>query len=203
MQKFLLIFLLSFYSLISFSQPGPRKGEILQLGDGNNYCAAIETSKFIYYVARQEYDNWCWAACIQMVLNYQGIKISQNDIVRKAFGAIVNRPAGCQVMTSAADNWNYGGVVIKAWHQTDTDQFELIDDLANKYPVIIGLNMPNQNIGHAYVLTAIYFQYNDSKKKIPYKVALRDPWPDNPSRTELTWKDFTSRINCIVHVTPQ
>ena len=82
----------------------------------------------------------------------------------------------------------------------------MINDLAYRYPVIVGLNMPGQNTGHAYVLTAIEFYYisNDPKKeKIPIRVILRDPWPRNPSRTVLNWSDFYRRVNCIVHIYPQ
>ncbi|WGF93341.1 hypothetical protein [Aequorivita marisscotiae] len=77
----------------------------------------------------------------------------------------------------------------------------IINDLAYKYPLIVGLNIPNQNIGHAYVLTAVFFQYDNYNRKIPYKVVLRDPWPSNPSRLELDWSDFIGRINCLTHIT--
>ncbi|MBF4473054.1 C39 family peptidase [Flavobacterium sp. HJJ] len=184
-------------STVSFGQ---QTGEVYQFPDGS-YCAAIKSDIFQYYAARQEYDNWCWAACIQMVLNYQGIKVSQDNIVIKAFGQLVNRGADCYVMTNAANGWNYNGTTLEAWQESSPSASDLINALAYKYPVVIGLNMPGQNMGHAYVLTAIYYTRNSNGTKIPYKVTLRDPWPTNPSKKELSWSDFTSRINCIVHVT--
>jgi len=194
--------ILVFFSLtLATTSFGQQTGEVYQIGDGNNFCAAIKTSAFQFYQAEQEYDNWCWAACIQMVLNYQGIKISQCDIVAKAFGQCINRPAGCDVMVRAANGWNYNGTALEAWSEDDISSKDLIDALAFKYPVIIGLNMPGQNVGHAYVLTAIFFKYDSNHSKIPYKVRLRDPWPTNPNVYETTWNDFRSRINCIVHVT--
>ncbi|MFN5318979.1 MAG: C39 family peptidase [Bacteroidia bacterium] len=178
------------------------QGEIYQMGDKNDFCAAVLTDQFKFYHAEQEYDNWCWAACIKMVLNYQGVKVEQKDIVKKAYGKIVNEPADCYIMTRAANGWDYNGMQIKAWQVSNVIAKDLIDALAYKYPVIIGLNMPGQEVGHAYVLTGIRFYYKN-KREIPYKVILRDPWPPNKDKIEIEWEDFKSRINCIVHVTPK
>lgn len=200
MKTSLTVYILCMYLNCAYSQV---KGEVYQIGDENNYCAAIKTSIFQYYAAEQEYDNWCWAACIQMVLNYQGLTVSQDEIVMKAFGSVVNKPADCYVMKNAADGWDINGKYVTARQVSDRSPHSFIDALANKYPVVIGLNMPGQNVGHAYVLTAVFYQYDQSGQKIPYKVVLRDPWPSNPSRTELKWSNFINRINCIVHISNQ
>ena len=136
-----------------------------------------------------------------MVLKYQGMKISQKEIVTKAYGAIVNRPADCNTTTNAANGWNFNGKVIKAWAVNSSTPKSFIDALAHKYPIIIGLNMPHQNVGHAYVLTAVFYRYDSDNNYVPYKVRLRDPWPYNKNIYETDWADFSQRINCIVHVT--
>ena len=197
-RKLNLFILLCFFSIASFAQ---QTGEIYQIGDGNDYCAAVKTSVFEFYQAEQQYDNWCWAACIQMVLNYQGIKISQCNIVSKAYGQCINATADCNVMVKAANGWNYNGASIRAWETDDVSSKDLIDALAFKYPVIIGLRNPQVSVGHAYVLTAVYFRYDADHNKIPYKVKLRDPWPTHAHIYETSWRDFSNRINCIVHVT--
>ncbi|MFZ4671945.1 MAG: papain-like cysteine protease family protein [Flavobacterium sp.] len=191
----LLFFCFSFN--ITFGQ-----GEIYQIGDENNYAAAVKTEKFQYFAATQEYDNWCWAACIQMVLNYQGLYVNQCSIVKKAFNInqCVNRAADCNTIQTGTSGWNINGRVVQARVDFSASVYKLIDQLAFKDPVIIGLNMPGQNVGHAYVLTAVFFQKDSNQKKIPYKVVLRDPWPTNPSRHEFGWNDFVSRINCITYV---
>ena len=63
-----------------------RGGEIFRINDSDVYWAAVKTSYFREFVARQEKDCWCWAACVQMVLNYQGINVDQEDVVRRAKG---------------------------------------------------------------------------------------------------------------------
>jgi hypothetical protein len=101
------------------------------------------------------------------------------------------------------DKWLTGRRGISRRKMGGKSQFNLIDDLAFRYPVIVGLDMPGQNMGHAYVLTAIFFYYDQNQRKVPVEVVLRDPWPKNQSRTVLKWNDFFNRINCIVHVYPQ
>ncbi len=196
------IIFLVLLSIIFIPKEAFSQGEIFQIGNKNNYVAGVTTQKFKYYVARQKSQNWCWAACIQMVLNYQGLFVDQCDIVKQAFGQeCVDRPANCYSIEKAAGGWNVKGKKIKAYMDTKPTPHDFINDLAFKYPLIIGLNMPGQNIGHAYVLTAVFYQYDNQNRKVPYKVILRDPWPNNPSRLELGWSDFRNRINCVTHVT--
>lgn len=189
---------------ISANSFGQQNGDVYRIKGTNNYCAAIKSSAFQLSVAKQLQDNWCWAACTQMVLHYQGIDISQDEIVKRAFGVVIDEPAGCDNIVEGANGWNYKGTAIEAWSVNKQSAHDLIDALAYHYPIIIGLNIPKQDVGHAYVLTAIYFRYKDDdirNIKIPYSVVLRDPWPPNKDTFTTTWEDFVSRINCIVHVT--
>jgi len=199
--KFLIVFFLVFFQTAIVRIYA--QGEIYDFGNGT-YAAAVKTEVFKYYAARQESQNWCWAACIQMILNYQGLPdADQCAIVKKAFNIDLcdDRPADCNSIQIGANGWSINQRSVSALVDLTPSVYELIDQLAKKSPVIIGLNMPGQNIGHAYVLTAIYFQYDQNLNKVPYLVILRDPWPTNNSRKELEWNDFISRINCITYVT--
>ncbi len=198
-KKYLLIALTIFISFDVFSQ----SGEIYQLGNGNEYVSGDFYGKVQGYKARQKGQNWCWAACVQMVLKNQGLYVEQCDIVKQGFNQknCADKPANCYTIEQAAGGWNINGKRIKSAVNNSITPHDLIDDLAFKYPLIIGLDMPGQNVGHAYVLTAVYFRYDSNERKRPYKVVLRDPWPSNPSRLELSWSDFYNRINCVTHVT--
>ena len=202
---------LSSFLLLPFI--GYSQGQIYQIDNVNNFAAAVLSDKFEYYQSFQFQENWCWAACTQMVLSYQGIGFEgtiseQCDIVKKAFkiDECYDTPADCYAIKSGADGWIIDGRKIKATVTFTLSADDLINQLANKYPVIIGLNMPNQNIGHAYVLTAIFFQ-QILGKYVPYKVVLRDPYPydskgvEKPARQEFSWDDFKNRVNCITYVT--
>jgi hypothetical protein len=197
MKPILTLFFTALFGLV-YSQ---QKGQLFQLDSSGNYCAAVLTDSFKYHMAEQEHDNWCWAACIEMVLEYQGLNVSQTQIVKKAYGEIVNRPADCDMTTNTANGWRLGSEKIKAREVMHFDAKYVIDALAKKYPLIVGLNMPGQNIGHAYVLTAIYFHVDSKGKPVPDYVVLRDPWGPNPDKTSVNWFDFNRRINCMVYVT--
>lgn len=181
-----------------------RGGEIFRIGNSDVYWAAVTTTYFKEYVARQEEDCWCWAACVQMVLNYQGVNVDQEDLVRRAKGYRVNEGGTAYDIQRAADGWRTGGHVIAA--RVDNPYYvtaqTFIDDLINKYPIIIGLDMPGQTVGHAYVLTGISFRKSGSSYQ-PVEVILRNPWPSSPSREKLSWVEFRRRVHTIVHVYPK
>lgn len=80
-----------------------RGGEIFRIGNSDVYWAAVKTTYFKEYVARQEEDCWCWAACVQMVLNYQGVDVDQEDLVRRAKGYRVNEGGTAYDIQRAAD----------------------------------------------------------------------------------------------------
>lgn len=178
-------------------------GEIFQIGNSDLYWAAVKTDYFREHVARQRSDNWCWAACIQMVLNYQGVNVTQEQIVENVFGSQIDRPAAADVIAQAANGWRAKGHTIQARvenpYYTSAESF--INDLVEKYPLIIGLSMPGQNVGHAYVLTGVSFRVFNGQY-YPVEVILRDPWPSNQSRIKLSWDDFSSRCHTIVHIYP-
>ena len=175
------------------------------------YAAAILREKFQPYDAKQEKSNWCWAACVQMVLHYQGIHIKQEELVRRVKGSARNEGGTASDMAQAADGWQVNGKVLKARFINRSGvpgvSKHLIDDLANKYPIIVGLDIPRQRDGHAYVLTAIYY-YTDNNDangpKTPYKVILRDPSPHSRKYfpEEMSWREFYNNVNCVIYVHP-
>lgn len=181
-----------------------RGGEIFRLKDSDVYWAAVKTSYFREFVARQEEDCWCWAACVQMVLNYQGVNVDQEDVVRRAKGLRINEGGTAYDIQRAADGWSTGSHVIAA--RVDNPFYAtaqtFITDLIDKYPLIVGLDMPGQTMGHAYVLTGISFRKSENTYQ-PVEVILRNPWPSSPSREKLSWSEFRRRVHTIVHVYPK
>lgn len=133
----LLIISISFCFISSKAQVF-RGGEIFQIKDSDIYWAAVKTEYFKDYVARQEEDFWCWAACVQMVLNYQGVQVDQEDVVNRAKGRIVNEAGTAYDIQRAADGWQTGSHVIKS--KVDNPRSitaqTFINDLIDKYPLI-------------------------------------------------------------------
>lgn len=174
----------------------------------NYFSCGIPSNEFDYMRAttinngEQIQSNWCWAACIQMVLNYHGLYVTQIDAVTKIYGSpLVNQPANEQQILAALSGWapdvtgNFSAIHA---YGGSTSLDEIINGLSGKWPLIVGMKNPNGGVGHAFVLTAIYFSniydnFGNVIGRIPDKVVLRDPWPGNPSRQEFSWNDFQSR----------
>src|SRR3954447_6057975 len=73
--------------------------------------AGILREVFDFTAASQRENEWCWAASIQMVLNYYNVAITQEEIAARTYGLdasgrIVNRGAGLDVITANLNNWN-------------------------------------------------------------------------------------------------
>lgn len=209
MKRIIYILILGLMPLMSWAQTR-HGGTIYRLGNGE-YCAAVKTDYFIDYVATQKEENWCWAACIEMVLHYQGVSVSQNDIVRRAFGYAADRGGTIYDIIKGADGLvTSNGTVIRAKGESPSGKSKIsfIDDLAKRYPLIVGLSMPGQTVGHAFVMTGIVFTTDASGHQVyPRKVILRNPWPYRKGqkiadREELSWSNFISRVHTIVHIYP-
>lgn len=175
------------------------RGTIYKLENGI-YVAAVNV-RFESCHAQQQNENWCWAACVEMVLKYQNVNISQKEIVERAFGADGNVTANGADIVRAASGWYYNGTYINAKQEYLKSVTSMIDDLAYHYPIIIGLKDGYQgDIGHAYVLTHIYYRIDVSGNVSPFKVVLIDPWITGDQEKVIDWNDFYKRITTIVHV---
>ena len=177
----------------------PVWADIAQIKPGI-YMAGIPTDQFQFFAApegagRQRSANWCWAACIQMVLNYKGLYITQEEIVTKVYGQLIDQPAGPQQIMQALNGWapdrngGYAAVVADPYNLGGP---ALVTDLANRYPLIVGLK--GNPVGHAYVLTGVTYRVDPYNNPIFNSVVLRNPWPGSPSREELSWQEFMSRV---------
>lgn len=181
------------------TMPAVARAEVIQNGP-NLYTAGILTDQFQYFAApegqgRQRSANWCWAACIQMVLNYKGLYISQENIVAKVYGQLIDQPANAEQIVGALNGWapaaggSFAAVVADPYNISGP---ALVNDLANRYPLIIGLK--GDPIGHAYVLTAVTYELDNQYQPVFRSAILRNPWPQSPSREEMSWNEFMSRI---------
>jgi len=91
--KSLVVVLLSCIMLFSLAAGGVQAQTIIEMQPGL-YCAGIPSKDFKYRAApessgRQRQTNWCWAASIQMVLNFHGVDVTQEEIVQRIFGTLL------------------------------------------------------------------------------------------------------------------
>jgi hypothetical protein len=162
----------------------PAPADIKQIGP-NLYAAGVQTMQFA--TAAQKSQNWCWAACIEMVLKYHGVNVSQEAVVERIYGQKRDGTGDPWQILLALSGWgpNVSGGASRIYAEGYPGLFPyFIQDLINGYPLIVGLNY-GTDIGHAVVLTAVSFSTNQFGQRIPHSVVIRDPWPNNPDRQEM------------------
>ncbi len=195
------------FLLLAASTHTTSAQSIQQLGQ-NYFVAGVPSGEFEYFAApnmngRQRQSNWCWAACTQMVLNYHGLYVSQEQVVARIYGGLVDQPAGEYEIREALSGWapNVRGGSSYIYCESGLNSInEITQNLAYKWPLIVGLQNPNGGVGHAYVLTAIYYSMDGYNNTVPDKVVLRDPWPSSYSRQEMSWYEFSNRLMSVFKV---
>ena len=173
---------------------------VQQLGP-NYFAAGIPSNEFEFYTVakiagRQRCPEWCWAASSQMILNYHGLYVSQEQIVTKIFGSLECSPGTEEDIAEALSGWapDASGRYSEIYCSTGVSSAsEFVNLLAYKWPLLVCLNNPDGS-GHALVMTGIYYSVDQFNNPIVDKVVLRDPWPFSPSRQEMSWAVFTSRL---------
>lgn len=145
-QKLLiLLFLLTSFLTPKTGSAQPQ-GRIVAI-DNSVFVAMVDSS--IEDCIRQQYkDNWCWAACIQMILLYNGEYVSQSAIAEKVFGDSYNRTASGNQIEATFDGWH--GYSVKSYKSKTPQSF--INEISSGHPLIIGIGE------HAYLLTHIYYK---------------------------------------------
>ena len=183
--------------------------DTMPVGNTGYYVAGVPTEEFVHFAApegagRQKMENWCWAACIQMVLNYHGLYVDQKDVVARVFGGAVDRPANGGQIMQALTGWapdtrgRRSRIYADNYH---LDPVTVINDLDRKWPLIVGLaGARGAATGHAYVMTAAYFSKGPNGVPIIHRVVLRDPFPGYPSRIELDAGEFGQRLQFATRV---
>lgn len=187
--------------LCSFLWVPPVQAENVQVAYGS-YLAGLPTHTLQGVVARQHNSQWCWAACIQMVLNYHDVPVSQEQVVQRIYGRQVNAPAPLGHILSALRGWAVEGdgqrVYVSATSYSVTSA-RVVRDLAYRRPLIAGL-VDDYGNGHAVVLTAVQYHVDQSGNAVLDYAVIRDPWPANPSRQVIPWSRFGPRLYFLVRV---
>lgn len=153
----------------------------------------IPRNQMNYVAAGQQRSQWCWAASIQMVFNYYGVALAQEDIVRRSYGSdpwgnLPDWPGSFQTITANLHNWGFDrrgqryivntrvgmGAPPAGW---------LVQEMAQGHPVILAYSNGNGS-GHAVVCTAVNFT-NTYNGPIIHSIVVRDPWPSQQNRANL------------------
>lgn len=145
----------------------------------------VRTQNFNGFEAVQQREEWCWAAAVSMVLDYQGIALSQCQVLRSlgrdcnseeaqlgSRSSILNSLSGLQFNRFERPS------AVTATTLATGNGTPLIEDLATNWPPIVGLNARRDRPGHVYVLTGIEYSWKPGTWNTPviWEVQLYDPW---------------------------
>jgi hypothetical protein len=143
-------------------------------------CEAGIDSSLVHVAAQeQDFSNWCWAACIEMVFRYYGCRVPQERIVRDAWGSPDNYPGGPQeILESLNRRWidEEGKGFVVAGDVLSANVVTAAQDLAQDMPLIIG------TMGHAMVLTSLRYQRDQFGNGMVTWAIVRDPYPGQGRR---------------------
>lgn len=154
------------------------------------YCEAELDSNFADQVSQDQINRqWCWAASISMALSAYGHRITQEEVVRQAWGGMINMPVvPIQIVTG----------LNRTWTDSKGKKFQTkasliakpingaYRELANGHPLIVG------SLGHAMVVTAMGVFITSTGNVIIDYVTVRDPWPLNQRKRFMTRQEVLS-----------
>jgi hypothetical protein len=149
---------------------------------GFQECEAGIDSELAYVAAAdpQHLSNWCWAASIEMVFGYYGHQVSQDQIVRDAWGGnILNLPGQpAQILGSLNRSWvDAQGRQFSVTADVSTaNMVTAAQDLAQDMPLIIG------TMGHCMVLTSLRYRRDQFGNGNVTLAIVRDPIPGRGRR---------------------
>ena len=176
----------------------------------------IPSNTMNFYAAAQKNSNWCWAASIQMVLNYYGISITQGQIVARTYGVdpsgvLPNWTGSFPAITANLNNWNIDNsgrpyVVVASLNWGAPTPVILLQELSQGHPVLVGYKS-GPNSGHAVVITAANYDMSPMGPMIQ-SVVVRDPWPSaqniaNNGRVEYTGIQIASLMQAYWYIRVQ
>lgn len=152
-------------------------------------CRAGIDSNLAFISARQQYQNqWCWAACIEMIFAYYGYSMPQPAIVASTWGQVVNMPASdLQIMRDLNSSWTDAqGRNFQTVSQPVANG-GAAQELAADHPLIVCTQ------GHAMVLTSLLFRTDPrTTAGEDIEAVVRDPW-QNRGRRILSAQEWFSR----------
>ena len=154
-------------------------------------CDAGIPSQYLDITAQLEpnvqlQSQWCWAAAISGVFAYYGHPVSQQEIVRAAYGDIVNMPGTPQAITASLNRpWvdDFGRRFGVSSDVYTANWVTAAQDLAQNLPLIVG------SLGHAMIVSATEYRRFTNGASETRSVVVRDPWPTNPRRRTLTLRE--------------
>jgi len=146
----------------------------------------IPTANFNFVSAAQLKNEWCWAASVQMVLNWYNIPITQSDVVDRIYGKPVDEAASedaiAVALSGAELDRDHQKVLVRAKRIRGAPPTQLlVEELSQQHPVLITVRS-SQTTLHAVVLTSAEYERTAQGHIHVTSLTLRDPNPNIKGR---------------------
>jgi len=170
----------------------------------------VQLSKPIDPIA-QETPTWCWAASTQMLLESQGVKIPQSEIVRMAYGdareAGGKSPLMAEILSGTFTTTTGRKIRLEA-HRADGfphNGFELVDSIEDGMPFILDIGYFKDGkvkrgeayAAHSLIVYGVTYQREGNEIRImsldtvdPSYVMIQQSEPSYSPRQRLEAKEF-------------
>ncbi len=127
--------------------------------DRQSYCRIAASCLFLTLLSvhsakaieQQEKPNWCWAACVQDIINEHGMGVSQSDVASELFGWAQDAPATVPQVCFLLNSYNFQ--VVPAFYPASPMQ--LYATLQSGWKIIALVDPSGGAEGHFVVLEGI------------------------------------------------
>lgn len=145
----------------------------------------IPSVQMNYIAAAQRNSQWCWAAAIQMVLNYYGVNILQEHIVARTYGTdpygrLPDWAGRLDAISNNLNNWSIDNagqtyMVLSTLNWGAPSPTVLFQELQQGRPVIVSY-LSSPTTAHAVVISGAKIIQSPTGPVLQ-SVVVRDPWP--------------------------
>ncbi|MES2279544.1 MAG: papain-like cysteine protease family protein [Bacteroidota bacterium] len=189
MKKFFAVTIFILFGAMAFAQ----NANIKRIGP-TTFSVGAYARPFMFEKVLGSTLHWDWAACIVMVLNYNGLNVSQEQVMSLVDMTVMGTPQDLifNVNKTTPHAWGPPSKIYTSTATLDADV--LFDELSAGRPLIMAAGSVGTE-GRAFVVTAmsytIKFDANGQQTGItPATVTLRDPWPSGLTNRTVNWADF-------------
>lgn len=169
----------------------------------NTYQVSIQISTFRFQKAMQSGGSLStYAACLQMILDYNGFNVTQDQVLSTAPDAST-KPDDFLLNISMARTSLWGRSAHIDCNTINVNEDLIFDELSANRPIILSRNGSSGET--ASIITAmsynIRFDAGGNQTGItPVNVTVRDPASGAPSVKIINWADFSSGGNVLYSV---
>ena len=140
----------------------------------------IPTAQFNFVSAAQLKTEWCWAASVQMVLNWYNIPVTQADVVNRIYHKTDDLAASENQITRALSGIAYDRrgrrLQVSAIRETGIPSPTLvIGQLSREHPMLLTVHSEHRML-HAVVLTSAEYVTTGTGIHVN-SLTIRDPSP--------------------------